>query len=171
MPVARRLPLAAACAAVGAACATTPAFTWLSATGHPGRCGWTCYVPTTQAPPIATLAGRGGTQVAGALGVLLVVVALLAVVAAVMALRPAGPPVLLGWAIVAAGFAALVWTVLVIVRYAEGGTLVRTPRDGVFSANPAFGAIAGLVATAAAVLLGGLLALRPDAPATPVARS
>jgi hypothetical protein len=77
----------------------------------------------------------------------------------VLALRGAVPPTALGRLIVGASFAALIWTVVVIVRFAEGGTLVRTTRDGLFSANVGTGTVVALIAAAGAVLLGGGVAL------------
>ncbi|MEV4419678.1 hypothetical protein AB0L40_06820 [Patulibacter sp. NPDC049589] len=160
MRVGRRTPLAAAAAVVGLACAVAPALTWLTATGHPGHCGWTCYRPLANPAPVAALGGRGGMQVAPAIGVLLIVVAILCALALVGALRSAGPPVALGWVLTGTSFATLVGTVVVIVRYAEGGTMVRTDEDGVFTANPGVGAIVALVSAGAAVLVGGMVALR-----------
>lgn len=170
----RRIPLAVASGAVGVACAATPWLTWLTATGRAGHCGWTCYRPTGAPLNVVSLSGRGGAQVAPVLGVLLLVLALLLAAVVVLALLGGRPPVLLGRAVTVVGFVALVWTVLVIVRFAEGGTLVRTDDDGVFAADLGTGAVVALVSSAAAVLLGGGIALRarwagypaPDAPAS-----
>jgi hypothetical protein len=161
MPDGRRIPLAATSGTVAVACAAAPWLTWLTDTGRAGHCGWTCYRPASSSPlNVVALSGRGGTQVAPVLGVLLLAIALLAAVVALLALRGVRPPVLLGRVLTLAGFAALVWTVVVIVRYAEGGTLVRTREDGVFAANLGGGAIVALIAAAAALLIGGGLALR-----------
>jgi hypothetical protein len=158
MPVGRRLPLAAASGAVGAACAIAPALPWLTATGRAGHCGWTCYRPLA-ATNVAAIDGRGGLQLAPVLSGLLIVLAVLCLVLLVLALRSAASPVALGWTIAGLGFAALVLTVAVIVRYAEGGSLVRTDADGVFSANVGVGAIVGLAGASAVTLLGGAIAL------------
>lgn len=160
MPDGRRITLAAASGTVGVACLVAPWLTWLTDTGRAGHCGWQCYRPLAAPLHVASLSGRGGTQVALALSVLLLVVALLAGLVLAIALRGGRPPVLLGRMITAAGFVALVWTVVVIVRYAEGGTLVRTKEDGVFAANLGAGAVVALVGAAAAVLFGGGIALR-----------
>ncbi len=160
MPDGRRIPLAAASGTVAVACAVAPWLTWLTDTGRAGHCGWTCYRPASTPLNVVSLSGRGGTQVAPVLGVLLLAIALLAAVVALLALRGARPPVALGRVVTLAGFAALVWTVVVIVRYAEGGTLVRTREDGVFAANLGGGAIVALIAAGATVLIGGGLALR-----------
>ncbi|MDO9409080.1 hypothetical protein [Patulibacter sp.] len=160
MPVGRRTTLAAASGTIGAACAAAPWLTWLTATGRAGHCGWTCYRAADAPLNVVSLSGRGGAQVAPALGVLLVALAVLIAAVVVLALVGGRPPVLLGRAVTVVGFAALVWTVVVIVRYAEGGTLVRTQGDGVFAANLGAGAIVSLAAAAAAVLLGGGIALR-----------
>ncbi|WP_157260818.1 hypothetical protein [Patulibacter minatonensis] len=152
----------ASAAVVGAACTVSPLLTWLTANGHKGHCGWTCYVPTSRPVSIAALGGRGGLQVAPLVGILLVVLAVLAVAVLVTALWSSdGPPVALGWTISAAGLGTLIGTVVVIVRYAEGGTMVQTTADGVFSANPGPGAVVALAASAGAVLLGAAVALRP----------
>lgn len=155
----RRLPLAAASATVGIACALAPLLNWLTPTRGGGHCGWTCYAPLPVPGNVVRLGGRGGTDVAPALAVLLLVVAALCAVLVVLALRGTVPPVALGRLIVGASFAALIWTVVVIVRFAEGGTLVRTTKDGVFSANVGTGTVLALVAAAGAVLLGGGVAL------------
>jgi hypothetical protein len=171
MRAGRRTPLAASAAAVGVACAVSPLLTWLTANGHKGHCGWTCYVPASRPISIASLGGRGGVQVAPLVGILLVVLALLAAAALVGTLRsPDGPPVALGWTISAVGLGVLIGTVVVIVRYAEGGTMVQTSGDGVFSANPGPGAVVALAATAGAVLLGAAIVLRtPASEAAPTA--
>jgi hypothetical protein len=94
-----------------------------------------------------------------ALSVLFLVVALLALAVLLSALRPGGVPLLLGRLTTAAAFAALIWTVVVIVRYAEGGTLLRTRADGVFAANLGAGAIVALAGASGALLMGGGIAL------------
>lgn len=155
----RRLPLAAASATVGAACGLAPLLTWLTPTTGGGHCGWTCYVPMPVPANVVVLDGRGGLAVSPGLSALLLAVALLCAVVVVLALRGAVPPVALGRVTVVTAFAALIWTVVVIVRYAEGGTLVRTARDGVFSANVGLGTVVALIAAAGGVLLGGGVAL------------
>lgn len=159
MPVGRRLPLAAASGVAGGACAVAPTLGWL-AVGRNGHCGWTCYVPLPTPGHVATLPGRAGAQVALPLAVLLFVVAALCAVLVLFALRGISPPVPLGRALTVASFAALVWTVVVIVRYAEGGTLVRTRQEGMFSPTLDVGAVVALIATAASALIGGGVALR-----------
>lgn len=158
----RRLLLAAASATVGAACALAPLLTWLTPTQRGGHCGWTCYAPLPVPDNVVRLGGRGGIDVAPVLAVLLLGVAVLCAALVVLALRGAAPPVVLGRAITAAAFAALIWTVVVIVRFAEGGTLVRTTKDGVFSANVGTGTVVALIAAAGAVLLGGGVALEAE---------
>lgn len=160
MPVGRRLTLAAASGTIGVACAVAPWMTWLTATGRAGHCGWTCYRPLAAPLNVVSLSGRGGAHVAPVLAVLLLVLALLLAAVVVVALAGGRPPVVLGRLITAWAFVVLVWTVVVIVRYAEGGTLVRTRDDGTFAANLGAGAIIGLAAAAAALLLGGGVALR-----------
>jgi len=160
MPVGRSIPLAVASGTIAAACATAPWLPWLTASGNGGHCGWSCYRAAPGPTNVAALAGRGGTQMALGLGALLLVLAALLAVVAVIALQGRRPPVLLGRVLSAGAFVALVWTVLLIVRYAEGGTLVRTRQDGTFAAGVGGGAVVALVAAAAAVLFGGGIALR-----------
>lgn len=155
----RRLPLAAASGVVGGACALAPVLTWLTPTGQGGHCGWTCYAPLPVPDNLVVLGGRGGLAVSPALSALLLGVAVLCAVLLLLAIRGTTPPVVLGRLLTVAAFAALVWTVVVIVRYAEGGTLVRTTKDGVFSASVGTGAVVALIAAAGAVLLGGGVAL------------
>lgn len=154
----RRLRLAAASAAVGGACAIAPLLPWLVA-GRNGHCGWTCYVPLPTPDSVAQLDGRQGTQVAVLLAVVLFVVAVLCAVVLVLALRGVPAPPSFGRVLTVLALAALVWTVVVIVRYAEGGTLVRTDQDGMFAATVGAGAIVALAGAAGAVLLGGGVAL------------
>lgn len=154
----RRLRLAAASGAVGAACALAPGLPWL-AVGHNGHCGWTCYVPLPAPSNVAHLDGRAGTQIALGLAIALFVVATLCAAVLVLAVRGRTCPPLLGRVLAVVALGALLWTVAVIVRYAEGGTLVRTDRDGVFAATVGAGAIVSLAGAACAALLGGGVAL------------
>ena len=156
----RRPTLAVASGAVGVACAAAPWLTWLTATGRPGHCGWECYRSGSSPLNVVSVSGRGGAQVAPVLGVVLLVLALLVAAVVVVALLRGRPPELLGRGVTVVAFVALVWTVVVIVRYAEGGTLVHTDDDGVFAADLGAGAVVALVGSAAAVLLGGGIALR-----------
>jgi hypothetical protein len=159
VPSGRRTPLVVASAGVAAASAAAPFLTWLSVNGRAGHCGWTCYVPSSAPAHVASLAGRSGTAVTPGLSALFLVVALLALAVLLTALRPGGVPVLLGRLTTAVAFAALIWTVVVIVRYAEGGTLLRTRADGVFAANLGAGAIVALAGASGALLMGGGIAL------------
>lgn len=162
MPSGRRTPLVVASAGVALACAAAPWLAWLTVNGRAGHCGWTCPVPAAELPPsdhMATLAGRTGTAISPALAVLLLLVAVLAVVTLVAVLRAEDAAVGLGRVLVLAGFVALLWTVVLIVRYAEGGTMIVTSADGVFAADLGPGAIAALAGAAGGLLTGGAVAL------------
>lgn len=172
----RRLRLAAASGVVGGACAVAPVLPWLQA-GRNGHCGWTCYVPLPAPASVAQLGGRVGTQVTPVLASVLFVVAVLCSVVLVLAVRGRACPPLLGRVLAVVALGALLWTVVVIVRYAEGGTLVRTAQDGMFAATVGVGAIVSLAGAAGAALLGGGVALgarwavATDGPATSTARA
>jgi hypothetical protein len=157
------LAFPALAAAVAVACAVAPFLRWVTVTGV--ECGWACYVPLPEGRASLQLVGADGWTAATALQIALLVVAVAAAAAALAQARRRPVPGS-AWAVLGllAG-AVFLWTLRDVVAWSPTDEGDRPGADAFALTGP--GAVVALVATGAAVLLGGAQLLAGRTPARP----